>query len=76
VNSLLHLAIDAYTIILFVSVILSWFHLDQDHPLVRITAALTEPVLRPVRKVLPAVSGIDLSPLLVFMLLRVLRRVL
>lgn len=74
-SSLLHLLIDAYSLVLFVAVILSWFQLDPDHPLVRITSALTEPVLRPIRRVLPAMAGFDLSPIVVFIVLRVLRRI-
>lgn len=73
-SSLLHLVIDAYSFVLFVAVILSWFHLDPDHPVVRVTGALTEPVLRPIRRVLPAVAGLDLSPMVLFLLLRVIRR--
>lgn len=75
-TSLLYLAIDAYSLILFIAVILSWFHLEPDHPVVRFTSALTEPVLRPIRKVLPNLSGVDISPLVVFMILRVLRRII
>ena len=76
VTSLLHLVLYVYSIIVFVAVILSWFHLDPRHPNVRFTAALTEPVLRPIRKVLPPVAGLDLSPLLLLLGLQLLRRLL
>jgi YggT family protein len=76
VTSLLHLVLYVYSIIVFVAVILSWFHLDPRHPIVRFTAALTEPVLRPIRKVLPPVAGLDLSPLLLLLGLQLLRRLL
>lgn len=75
-NSLLHLVLHVYSIIVFVAVILSWFQLDPGHPIVRVTSALTEPVLRPIRKVLPPISGLDLSPLILLLGLQLLRRLL
>jgi YggT family protein len=47
--------------------------LSPDHPLVRITHALTEPVLAPIRRVLPGVSGLDFSPMVLLVGLRILR---
>jgi YggT family protein len=73
---LLVLLIDGYTMIVFASVVLSWFGLSPDNPIVRVTSALTEPVLAPIRKVLPAVGGFDLSPMVLLFALQILRRVL
>jgi len=68
--------LDIYSVILFVSVILSWTGLAYDHPLMRIARALTEPLLAPIRRVLPTVGGIDFSPMLLIVLINVLRRLL
>jgi YggT family protein len=65
--------IDLYSLIVLASVILSWVQLSPDHPLVRITHALTEPVLAPIRRVLPGVSGLDFSPMVLLVGLRILR---
>ena len=73
---LLALLIDGYTMIVFASVVLSWFGLSPDNPIVRVTSALTEPVLAPIRKILPAVGGFDLSPMVLLFALQILRRVL
>jgi YggT family protein len=48
--------------------------LPQDHPLVRLTSALTEPLLAPIRRVLPSVGGLDFSPLVLLFGLRLLER--
>ncbi|HET9954058.1 MAG TPA: YggT family protein [Polyangiaceae bacterium] len=66
--------IDIYSLVLFAAVVLSWVQLPADNPLVRFVRALTEPLLAPIRKLLPNVGGFDLSPMIVFGILRLLRR--
>lgn len=64
---LLILLLQIYQWVLFAYVILSWIPIDRQHPVVRVIEMLTEPVLKPIRKVLPSSSmGIDFSPLVVF----------
>lgn len=60
--------------ILIVYAILSWV---QPHaPIAAILARLSEPLLRPLRRVIPLVSGIDLSPLVAIIGLQVLQMML
>jgi len=73
---LLLLLIDAYSLVIFLSVILSWLPLGTDHPVVRLIRRLTEPVLGPLRQVVPSLGGFDFSPMLLLLGLRMLRRVL
>lgn len=65
--------IDAYTIVVFVAVIISWLQLPPYNPVVRFTRILTEPLLVPIRKILPPMSGLDFSPMILLILLQVLR---
>jgi YggT family protein len=53
-------------------VILSWVGRGARHPVVPLVYQLTEPLLRPVRRVLPPIAGIDLSPLFVLIAIRFL----
>jgi YggT family protein len=73
---ILALLIDGYTLVVVVAVVLSWLNLSPDNPIVRVTRALTEPVLEPIRKVLPAMGGFDFSPMLLLLGLQLLRRLL
>ena len=73
---ILALLIDGYTFVVFVAVVLSWFRLSPDNPIVKVTSALTEPVLEPIRKVLPAAGGFDFSPMVLLLGLQLLRRLL
>ena len=73
---ILSLALDAYSLVVLVSVILSWLHLAEDNPIVRVTQTLTEPVLSPIRRLLPSSAGIDISPMVLLLGIRLLKRVL
>jgi len=56
--------------------ILSWFDPMQRWPITRILADLTEPVIAPIRRVVPPVGMIDLSFIVAFILVRVLQTLL
>lgn len=64
--------IDLCSLIIVAAVVVSWTNVPREHPAVRLLHRLTEPVLAPIRKVLPAAAGIDFSPLVVLIGLRVL----
>jgi len=49
---------------------------DNYNPVSRVLAAIVEPFLRPVRRVLPPIGGFDFSPLVVTLLIYVLRMIL
>ena len=54
-------------------VLLSWFpSVDYGHPAIRALCAVTDPVLRLFRPILPTMAGIDLSPILAIVVLRAL----
>jgi len=61
-----------YFFLIIVAVILSWVGQGLRHPFVPLVFQLTEPVLRPIRKVIPPIAGIDLSPLFALIAIRFL----
>ena len=61
-----------YFFLIIASVILSWVGARTRHPVVPLVAQLTEPVLRPIRKIIPSIAGIDLSPLFALIAIRFL----
>jgi YggT family protein len=68
--------IDLYSLVLLAAVILSWIRVDRRNPLVTIVRGLTEPVLGPIRAVLPSMGGLDLSPMVLLLALQILRGLL
>ncbi len=73
--------LNFYEWVVIIAVIVSWltaFNVINQHnnfvrSLLRILIALTEPVFRPIRKVIPAVGGLDLSPIVVVLLIETIK---
>jgi YggT family protein len=69
--------LEIYKWVVILAVIVSWltaFHVINVNnnfvrTVLRILFALTEPIFRQVRKVIPAVAGLDLSPIVVFVVI-------
>jgi YggT family protein len=71
--ALLIAAIRVYSVIIIAQVVLSWVPVEhRPHELYLFLLKLTEPVLRPIRQVLPSAGGLDFSPLIVLILLGVI----
>jgi YggT family protein len=66
--------IDLYSFIVLAAVIISWLPVDRRSPMVMMVFRLTEPALAPIRRVLPAMGGLDLSPMVLLLGLQFLKR--
>ena len=69
---LLGLLIQLMGFLIFARAILSWFPIDRDGPIVRALADVTDPVLAPLRRVIPPLGTIDITPMIAFFLLMVI----
>ena len=67
---LVELVLLFYTFALLIYVLLSWFADRGRNPMAVLLGEIVEPVLRPARRLLPPIGGIDLSPLIVILLLQ------
>ncbi|MDF1756900.1 MAG: YggT family protein [Legionellaceae bacterium] len=56
---------------IFIRVIMSWINPNWQNPLNDLLAIVTEPVLRPIQKRIPPISGFDFSPFIVLVLIKV-----
>ncbi len=65
---------ELYTVILLVRVLLSWFQVDPYNPLVRLLYQLTEPLLAPIRRLLPSAGPFDFSPIVALILVMVVEQ--
>ena len=70
---LISLMLNIFLVAIIVQVILSWVGPRGYNPIVSLIYSLTDPVLRPVRRVLPPISGIDFSPLVVFLAMNLIK---
>ncbi|MCL4528244.1 MAG: YggT family protein [Chloroflexi bacterium] len=63
------------TILVLISVILSWF-MSPYHPLRAAIDRIVDPMLNPIRRVVPTAGMFDFSPLILIILIEFLARVL
>jgi YggT family protein len=79
---LFNTVVDLYWWIIVINAVLSWliaFHVINTYNrfvavLVDATYRLTEPLLRPIRRVLPDLGGLDISPIILLLLIGFLQR--
>ena len=65
----------AIFILIFARIILSWVNIGG-YQIRDLVFRLTEPILAPVRRLMPATPGLDLSPMIVLILASIVRRIL
>ena len=78
------IVLDIYWWVVLATIILSWliaFNVINTRNQVvdqiwRVLLALTEPVLKPIRRILPRMQGIDLSPIVLFLIIFALQQVI
>jgi YggT family protein len=67
IAAILDMVLTIYMWIVIVTALLSWVNPDPNNPIVRFLYAVTEPVLRPIRRVIGYGIGIDISPMVVIL---------
>jgi YggT family protein len=64
--------LEFYTMVVLATVIVSWLHLPPANPVVQLLKALTEPLLKPIRKALPTKGELDFSPIVLLVGVQIL----
>jgi YggT family protein len=72
IASLLALFLNILTFAIFFRSLASWFPIDREGPVLRALDAITEPVLEPLRRVVPTIGMIDITPMVAIILLQVI----
>jgi YggT family protein len=60
------------TAAIFIRVLLSWFPIDPRNALVTVLYEITEPILEPLRRVVPRLGMFDLTPMVAIILIQVI----
>jgi len=76
VQAIAYEALSIYRYIVFGAIIASWVAPGSTHPLVQFLYRVTEPLLAPIRKVLPDLGGIDISPIILLVGIHLLQGLL
>ncbi len=69
VAKILEIGLNIYFWIIVVRALLSWVNPDPYNPIVRFLYQVTEPVLGRIRRILPYIGGIDISPLIAILII-------
>ncbi len=73
VAELLNLLLNIFLIAILVQVVMSWVSPNTHNPATVLLHRLTEPVLAPARRIIPPISGVDLSPLVVLVVFQLIK---
>jgi len=64
------------TLAILARVLLSWVRVSPYHPAVELLYRITEPILAPLRRVIPSIGMVDISPVIALLLLQIIQEVL
>jgi YggT family protein len=56
--------------------VLSWFPIDPRSPIVSVLNEITEPILAPLRRIVPRIGMIDITPMVAIFVLYIIQRVI
>jgi YggT family protein len=62
--------------LIVIASLLTWFRPNERNPLVRLLHTVVDPVLHPIRAILPSTMGMDFSPMVAILILWFLQRLL
>ncbi|MEK7846917.1 MAG: YggT family protein [Nitrospinota bacterium] len=70
IAKVLDIILNLYMWIIIIRAIISWVNPDPYNPIIQFLYQVTEPVLSPIRRIIPTyTTGIDFSPIIVFLLI-------
>jgi len=77
IAEVINTVLTIYMYVIIIRALLSWVNPDPYNPIVQMLYKITEPVLNPIRRVVPVWKiGLDISPLIVILIIFFLKRFL
>jgi YggT family protein len=71
IADLIALILTVFLVAVIIQVILSWINPGQYNPVIGLVHKLSDPVIKPIRRLIPSLGGLDLSPLFATLVLLV-----
>jgi YggT family protein len=75
-DELIKLAAQIYILVIIAAAIVTWVEVDRQHPLVQFLFKATDPLFKWVRELIPPFNGLDLTPLIALLGVKLLEKVL
>jgi len=76
IAKLVNFVFDAYIIIIFARAVVSWVNADPYNPIVRFLIQATDPLLSRIRRYIPSLGGLDISPMVLILAIIFLQNLL
>lgn len=76
VYNTIDLFFNLWSLAILARVFLSWFGVSYYHPVVRLIFRITEPILAPLRRVVPPIGMVDITPAVAIIALQIIKGVL
>lgn len=73
--SILAQLMNVLSILIIIWALMSWFHPNPANPLVRLLNAIVEPILLPIRAVIPPIGGLSLDAMIAIILLSLIKNI-
>lgn len=73
---LINLIFTLYSVAIIIRSFLPWLRVSPYHPAVQFLIQITEPLLAPLRRHIPPISGLDFTPMVALLILWVLERII
>jgi len=73
---LINLMFTLYSFAIIARALLPWFRISYYHPVMRFLIQITEPILAPLRRYIPPVSGLDFTPMVALIILWLVEQLL
>ena len=73
---LINTVLTIYTWVLIIRVLITWVSPDPFNPVVQFLARATDPVLEPLRRIIPPIGFLDITPIIALLLLQAVQHFL
>ena len=67
---------QAFALIIFIRAILTWFPISRHSPIVAFFDFITEPILAPLRRIIPTLGMVDITPMVAIIILLIIARII
>lgn len=71
----INIAFQVLVYLIIARALLSFVRHNPNQPIIKFIYEITEPIMRPIRRLLPVIGGIDFSPIIAVVALEIIRRV-
>ena len=74
--SIISIAFEILTYIIFIRVILSWFPHNPYQPAIRLIYQISNSILSPIRNTVSPIGGIDISPIIAIFIIQLIKNII